>query len=169
MRRRLSWYPVLVAVCAGLLLTLAGCGGASHHTPPAAAQPPTLGPTLAVADPGTAVVGGAPISLPPGSPPLCTSLATSVAIRGIPTALTQLADPRSRATGAAGLREAAGDLRALAAGADVAVGEALRAAADALDRLAQAGTADSAAVVAAHESLVRLGERVQDRCHFAVG
>src|SRR2546423_11845658 len=107
MRRRLPWYPALVAFCAGLLLTLAGCGEASHGTPPAAAHPPTLGPTLAVAEPGPAVVGGAPISLPPGSPPLCTSLATSVSIRGIPTPRNQKAHPPNRATGPAGLPDTA--------------------------------------------------------------
>jgi hypothetical protein len=83
--------------------------------------------------------------------------------------MASLADPRTRDAGSAGLRNAARDLRVVAAGADAETASVLHDSGDALDQLALKGITDADATDSAERSLVRLGKRMQGQCHFAVG
>ena len=112
---------------------------------------------------------GAPVVVPPGAPAVCFSLAGSAAIRSVPDSVAELSDPTTVPGGAAGLRRAASDLRAMAAAAGDSLSHKGADAADALERLADKGITNGDASAAASAALATLGEEVQDQCHFPIG
>jgi hypothetical protein len=112
---------------------------------------------------------GAPVVVPPDAPAVCFSLAGSAAIRSIPNAVAELSNPTTASSGAAELRHAASDLRAMAATAGDTLFDKTTDAADALERLADKGISNDDASAAASAALAKLGEEVQDQCHFPLG
>jgi hypothetical protein len=100
---------------------------------------------------------------------VCSKLADSAALQGLSSALDDLAANGVSGRGAAGLRQAAADLRAAGDIADATVKAGLGETADALDAVATNGLADRSAVTRLSDSLSVLGEEVQDVCHFPVG
>ncbi len=128
-----------------VLVLLSGCTAG----PP---TPAVLGPTVAPT-----------VTPSPGSPAICTALAQSAAIVGVEPALRKLAVPETAGEGAATLRSAAGDLRALKGQAFDAQ---LEKAAAALEQVASAGIADRTAADRLSAALRELGSEVQGPCRF---
>jgi hypothetical protein len=131
----------------------------------------TIGPDA----PMTAVAGGAVVSTSPGSPAACGVLANAAVLRTIASTFGQFTAERagnitSPGPATAQLRAGAAQLRALAAHIDLAdIPVRLRAVADAMDVLTTAGIQDKGAIAPLSDALARLGEAVQEQCHFAIG
>jgi hypothetical protein len=125
------------------------------------------------ADSDAAVPGGAEITVPAGSPPICAALARSAALRSLGLALVDLSDPQLAADATDTVRRAATDLIVLAEEADANFAAEMRQAADALEEMAERGLTgtvperDAAGDPAM--SLHRLGEEVQRVCDLPVG
>lgn len=155
---------VLPALCV-FLVAVGGvaCGDTTYTL----SSVETLGPTTDSTD--AAVVGGAPVIVKPGSPPMCRDLAASVAVRGIAASVAELAVEETAASGADGLRAAARDLRVVARSVEGEAARAMQAVAGSLVTLADRGIEDQSAVDVLVRDLGHLGTEVQDDCEFPQG
>jgi hypothetical protein len=115
------------------------------------------------------VPGGAALTVKAGTAAICSQLVHSAAIRGISTDLTGLTQSPPPQPAVEGLRNAAGEFRALANRAPVALQTELIAVASALGGLRVQGIGSAAAVTALNNSLTQLGGEVQSQCGFPVG
>jgi hypothetical protein len=146
------------------MLVLSGCSSSprtSGNDPSASSVP--------VSVTAAAVPGGAPIVASPGSPNLCFALAGSASLRSLPDSVRGVAVSGINSAEAARLRNAAADLRRIAADGAGRLATALTNAADALEAVAARGVTDAAAMQTVSQALLMLGDEVQSTCHFPVG
>jgi hypothetical protein len=150
-------------VLAGILLIAAvsGCSYLTHgkNGKDQPASPPA----------SPAVPGGVPIAAPTGRPAICTGLAGSASLRNLSSAMSRLAVAETAKDGAAGVRAAAADFRALAPSAPGTLSTALLKAATRLDLVADHAMADPAEVVALSQDLTEVGKEAQAICGFTLG